>query len=288
MFKERADHVQTPAATYGELWLKSLAPNALYFTNDDGADIPISGAGAYGLGTALAVDTEHDITIAVGEHLDSTRAVVMRLTTAITKRIDADWAVGTGNGGLAPSARTVADTPNASTTYHMFIIMDSTGLIDAGWDTSVTAANLLSDTGYTYYYRVGSYPVDASSNLVGFSQLNNEFLLLSPVRSINDTAPGTSANSYTMNVPVGIQVSAIIGVRMVYNSSSGQGLVTSLDQTDAAPGQTQLTLLCNGNNTDPTVVMNVRTNTSGQIRYRQSDANPDVMIFTYGWIDERL
>jgi len=35
---ERADHIGTPAATFGELWLRSDSPNTLIFTDDAGTD----------------------------------------------------------------------------------------------------------------------------------------------------------------------------------------------------------------------------------------------------------
>jgi hypothetical protein len=46
-FAERADHVETPAATFGELWLRSDTPNVLVFTDDAGTD--------HELGTGAAV-----------------------------------------------------------------------------------------------------------------------------------------------------------------------------------------------------------------------------------------
>lgn len=37
-FTERADHASTPAATFGEIWVKNDAPNNLMFTDDAGTD----------------------------------------------------------------------------------------------------------------------------------------------------------------------------------------------------------------------------------------------------------
>lgn len=62
-FKERADHVQSPAATYGELWVKSDTPNALMFTDDTGLDYNLT-AESPTLGTEQATTsgTEIDFT----------------------------------------------------------------------------------------------------------------------------------------------------------------------------------------------------------------------------------
>ncbi len=49
--KERATPIGTPAATYGELWVKDDAPNALIFTDDAGTDHDL---------TATAVATRYE------------------------------------------------------------------------------------------------------------------------------------------------------------------------------------------------------------------------------------
>src|SRR3972149_3936128 len=70
-------------------------------------------------------------------HATITSRVLLNLTTALTKQIDAAWAVGTNQGGLFSGA--VGNT----TWYHVFLIRRSdTGVVEAGFDTSVTAANL--------------------------------------------------------------------------------------------------------------------------------------------------
>ncbi len=48
LFTERADHVFTPAATRGILWLRSDSPNALIFTDDAGTDHDLTTVFAFG------------------------------------------------------------------------------------------------------------------------------------------------------------------------------------------------------------------------------------------------
>lgn len=96
-------------------------------------------------------DPEHDIDIAVGDCRDFANTKNIKLTSAITKQIDANWAEGAAAGGF-PSSLTLSNT----TWYRVFVILKSDGTIDAGYDTSATAANLLSDaTGYAEYRQVG-------------------------------------------------------------------------------------------------------------------------------------
>jgi len=47
-FTERADHIETPAANFGEIWLKNETPNELYFTDDAGTDWLLNSAGGSG------------------------------------------------------------------------------------------------------------------------------------------------------------------------------------------------------------------------------------------------
>ena len=77
-----------------------------------------------------AGDATNDIDIAAGIWADDTGAVLLRLASGITKRLDAAWAVGSGNGGL--------DTGSiANTTYHLWLIMRSdTGVVDVLFSAS--------------------------------------------------------------------------------------------------------------------------------------------------------
>lgn len=53
-FTERADHIQTPAPTFGELWVRNDTPNALIFTDDAGTDFDLTAGG----GTPGGADTQ--------------------------------------------------------------------------------------------------------------------------------------------------------------------------------------------------------------------------------------
>lgn len=79
-----------------------------------------------GLGTSNnASDATNDIDIAAGTCRDSTNAKDITLASALTKRLDAAWAVGTGNGWLD-----IGTIANGS--YHTYAILRSdTGVVDA-------------------------------------------------------------------------------------------------------------------------------------------------------------
>jgi hypothetical protein len=100
-----------------------------------------------------STDADYDIDVATGSCIatDGSNYKVFTLSSGLTKQIDANWSVGNNAGGF-PSGLSLT----AETMYRVFLIGKSDGTIDAGFDTSSSAANLLSDaTGYTFYKHLG-------------------------------------------------------------------------------------------------------------------------------------
>ena len=275
--------------------------NAVYVCEDaaagtweqiDGGAAGLPSGHIYGLEMSNnAGDATNDIDISAGECRDSTDAVDMTLT-ALTKRLDADWAAGT-NQGMRNSAAAITDT-----TYHIYAVSKAAGADpDIYAHTSTTVATVITalqaETGgadYIYARRIGSI-VRASGAIVGFSQNGNEFLLKA-VTQVTATNPGTAAVLNTLtNVPVGIKVNAICTVNLSDGSPTGATymLVTSPDQTDAAAAVTNFTLFTSASVTAAFTYNNWRTNTSAQIRTRidSSTADHTQRINIHGWVDTR-
>ena len=192
----------------------------------------------------------------------------------ITKRIDAVWAVGTGNGGRASAV-----SLSANTTYHFFLITKADGTADAGWDTSLTATNLLADaTGYIYYRRVMSIKTDASANIPQFTQRGNYFHLHEPTQTrarANITV--TTAQTQTTSAPTGLDtITAHIQSMMSGETGSTKdfwGLLSSLSVTDIVPTSTIHNAQGRRRSSHSADVMNrneVPLNSSAQFRSRWS------------------
>lgn len=114
-----------------------------------------------GLRISSAADADHDITVATGVARDATDAANINLDSALTKQIDAAWAEGNNAGGL-PSGVTLSGPE----WLYFFVIAKADGTVDAGFDASSTAANLLSDASdYTYYRYAGLVKTGASDNV---------------------------------------------------------------------------------------------------------------------------
>jgi hypothetical protein len=323
--KEQAE-ADGPVAGSGQIWVDTATPNVLYFTDDADTDFRLSytntgtgnnvlatsptiatptiasfanathdhsdaaGGGLItrnylsGMGTSVGIDADHDIDVAAGECIDNDNDTWMALS-AITKQIDASWVVGTGNGGLSSSLTVANDT-----WYHVHVVIVS-GVVDVGFDTSVTAANLVTDHSATAYRRIGSVLTNGSANIIGFTQVGDEFLWNTVVNDYAVTSPGTSAVTRTLTVPTGVKVLA----KHVYASQDSTpvgeviGLISSLDQSDTVPSTTLFHTQTGATAERASVEVLVRTNISSQVRTRINSSNADIHQkgITLGWIDHR-
>lgn len=232
-------------------------------------------------------DPTNDIDIAAGAAAsDGATAVVMTLAAALTKRLDAAWAVGTGNGGL--------DTGSiANTTYHVWLIQRSdTGVVDALFSASATAPTM--PTNYDRKRRIGSI-VRAGATILGFVQNGDKFDFKVQRADVSGvTNPGITAVLRTLSVPTGIIVEADITVAMLSTTTVTVYSFSATDPatTDTAPGgvfDLALATLSTAGTYYAVTKKRVTTNTSAQIRTRfgVSDANLSFSIITFGWIDTR-
>jgi len=178
----------------------------------------------------------------------------------------------------------------ADTTYHVFLIKRvDTGVVDALFSTSATTPTL--PTNYTKQRRIGSILREGGA-IVAFSQNGDEFLRAGSLAA-KATSSGTSAVTRVMaGVPDGIVVNALIRMGIFSSASADSVLVTALSQPDEAPATTAtpyLTAISGVTNTHDPQTISVRTDTSRQIRTRQSvgGATETLIMVVYGWIDTR-
>ena len=242
-------------------------------------------------GLILSNDTDanNDVNVTAGEATDSTDAYVLKLTGETTKQIDATWAAGNDAGGLFTGAKA------ADTWYHVFLIRkDSDGTIDAGFDTSVTAANI--PAGYAAYRQVGSVLTDGSSNILVFKMYElsgggSEVIWTTPIEDLDTASQSTSAVSRTLSVPTGKSMVAIFNLHVSNATAQTYLYVRNPDTTELAastsspPGSSLIMTTAAAD----MVIGNyhLRTNTSGQVETTASRATTEVSIWTLGYIDSR-
>ncbi|MDQ2079475.1 hypothetical protein RA307_04710 [Xanthobacteraceae bacterium Astr-EGSB] len=263
------DTVKWDAATAGQMKAMAVLPN--YLTG-----LTLSNN---------ASDATNDIDIAPGAAADSANAATMVLAAALTKRLDAAWAVGSGSGGL--------DTGSiANTTYHVWLIQRSdTGVVDALFSASATAPTMPAN--YDRKRRIGSI-IRTAGAIKQFLQRGDVFRWSGG--AANDgtvTNPGTAAFTRTLTVPTGIAVEAdIVVLAAALTNVNLLILVTSLAETDRAPGPADFTVGVAGpvaGNQNGLPVRGVFTNTSAQVRVRfnNSSTSDTIVMLTHGWIDSR-
>lgn len=249
---------------------------------------PIKAGNLNGLTISNGTDATNDINIATGYATDSTGVVNITLATAMGKQLDVAWAAGGTTG--SPAGGRMSAAAIANTTYHFYVIMKQDGTVDSGFDTSATAPTL--PTGYVYFRRVGSI-LRESAAIVAFTQNNREFRRSVVLSDVNTSAPGTSAVSATLSVPLGIIVDALFSAALIDSTpaSATSMLITALTQTDSAPTGLlkDLRVVASGATVPNAATGDFQrpTNTSAQIRYRLEASTADhiVHLTTLGWVD---
>lgn len=254
-------------------------------SRDDGTIINVYPRG-YINGLTLsnnAGDITNDIDIAGGECVALNSPYWrMALGTPITKRLDAAWAVGTGNGGLDTGAI-------ANTTYHVWLIQRSdTSVVDALFSTSASSPTMPAN--YDRKRRIGSI-VRASAAIRVFRQVGDIFNIQTPVTDRNSTSAAAGA-LITVSVPLGIVVRPIFRMALSVGAA-GSSVVNFLG--DAAAGSANVTVMnvvgsAAGAAEDNVLAPVHHTNTSAQVYFAASILAGTIAnnsLFTYGWIDSR-
>lgn len=226
-------------------------------------------------------DATNDIDIAAGEAAtDAGASLNMTLASALTKRLDAAWAVGTGQGGLDTGS--IADT-----TYHVWLIQRSdTGVVDALFSTSVSSPTM--PTNYDRKRRIGSI-IRESGAIVAFTQRGDRFQRTVPKISANTSIGVTTAQSFACDVPSGIEVLALLTAWALTTGTTSSIGITPLTETDqaiaAATGNINLRDPSAGSGMSAS--LDVMTNTSRQVRVRAGASITTFILTTRGWIDTR-
>ncbi|MBN9235086.1 MULTISPECIES: hypothetical protein [Phyllobacteriaceae] len=225
-------------------------------------------------------DAVNDIDVAAGVCSDST-GIANIVLGAMTKRMDANWSGGSGNGALDTGAL-------VDGWYHVFAILKPTpATSDLLVSQSVNAPTL--PTGYTMFRRIGSVLRDAGS-LVKFRQWGDIFKWDVPRRSFTNTA-AVALGPLALDVPPGVRVSPILSSNILL-SAVGNAVQLMGD----GEGTTAAMAICRANIASSNTFTNLTgpgaflTNTVRQVQFQQllttgtlGSSTVDVM----GWRDLR-
>jgi len=233
-----------------------------------------------------ATATANGITVTAGTCKDSSNTYDMFLNSSLGKKIDATWAAGgvpnACVGGLADGV-----SLTNSTWYYMHAIMKADGSVDAGFDTSITADNLINDpavisNGFLYYRRIGAFYYNVAE-FKNFNNVGNQFLFASPERIYNGAA--TTSASLTTTIAPPNQVAILTG-----STKENTILFTAPSSTDFSPSSDVYTIKMynSGGDADyfPFGYLQIQTDGSSRIRHR-STGTKTLEIMSAGYIDYR-
>lgn len=215
--------------------------------------------GIWGLTYANDVtDATNDIVIAPGGAMDSTGTCWLALASALTKRLDAAWAVGTNQGGILSGSAADVD-------YNIWLIgrTDLTA-VDIGFETTANATPTLP-SGYTFYRKVGFFK-RVTGVITPFFTYETagggiEVEWRTGFNSINTGALTNTRRTDALAVPLTFSTIAHVRWLVVETGASFYFLLCCPDETDGTPGQTV-----------PGAVAFVNTAASGELQVRTSAA----------------
>lgn len=222
-------------------------------------------------------------TVAAGVATDSTTADMLTLSSAISKTTGA-WAVGSGSGGLDTGA--IAN----STWYHVYLIKRAdTQVVDALISLSPSSPTL--PTNYTLYRRIGAMKTNSAGQWTRFVQVGDEFIWDVPVKDIDVNTLGTAVSTFGLaSVPTGFKVNALVRGYVFISGSNCLVAIFSPDEAGITAVNVPTGNITIGNPSGSLAgqfTLNVRTNTSGQIKAVSSLASTTLTLVTYGWVDRR-
>ena len=227
-----------------------------------------------------APTTTIDVSAGSARNLLNTLDINLAAATSGILQTSGAWAAGDGQNKILLGSR------GANQTWHIFVIYNSAGANDIGLHQSLNPTADLP-AGFTGYRRVGSLRTLSDGTIKRFEYKGNQCDFNNPLRDINVTGAGATTDFYTVGVPTGIQVQAIM--QMFARSTVGSAAYNINE-----PGADDI-ILYNG----PTVVspaanqtvgfgrVYVFTNTSAQIQIAASVAGNTYSGGAYGFVDTR-
>lgn len=168
----------------------------------NGGNSPLPRGYIFGLRIANnASDTANDIDVLAGKCRDQSDANDMLLGTTITKRLDASWAVGSGNGGLDTGTKAI------NTLYWVHLIRrDVDGVTDALFSTSWQSPTLPG--GWSKFRPLMPVSTDGSGNLRQFIQTGDEMQFVTSIAITSSAANTTATLRSLTGLPIGPKVFA--------------------------------------------------------------------------------
>lgn len=237
-----------------------------------------------GLELTVAAATPAYIRVATGVCRSADDTINMRVSSPLHRTVSALWVTAATGGGVGVSW--VKFIP-----YHVFVIKTGASAFDIGFDTAITASNVLARASGTKYRRIGSLNTATTAGAMKAVLQIGDHVMLNPppygnTTGLAQTASGIQAFALVKlgYVPTGVRL--LVNVRAFASDTMGRFCFHSagdLDQFVSAPNQEALY-----NPSVGPIAAWAWTSASGDVRYTQYGGGAStVKIVTLGWKDER-
>lgn len=255
--------------------------------------MPASIAGLYnyisGFVPTPGADTDHDLSFSYGTCRNAADTVWCKPTwTTLVKQIDAAFAEGTNQGGMATGS-----VANSTAYYYNLIRKNSdTTVFDICIDVSSSNAN--TPSGWTFMREIHREFTDGSANLrsQSYREISGGGIrckLNTIVREFQDTNPGADLVTKTLSCPPGVEVDAYVILADGSPASATELLITEVGSAATEPGATIANLALDGTDLSESRGLQIYTDSSRNIEYEldQSTADHVVTMYLYGWTNHR-
>ncbi|QIG75016.1 hypothetical protein EVC14_018 [Rhizobium phage RHph_I3_18] len=209
--------------------------------------------------------------------------LIVRNLAAFTKRINATFSAGSGNGGLDTGA------VGASGTYFAYALRkDSDRTFDVVFSASATSAGVTTTllTGYTIIKQIGVVLTDASSLIRQFIMYaRDEYTFVTPIKDAVSAAISSTSALLSLTVPNGVKSKAKLRFQYQSTATTASALIS-----DPAQGVLAAGIGNDGGNIGTVQVASgfsvgtgdIWTNTSKQVRY-VAGASGNLWVWTDGF-----
>lgn len=224
-------------------------------------------------------DPDHDLLVGSGAARSDDNTADIALIGSIIKRLDAVWAVGTGNGMLDGGAQV------ANTWYFIYAIMrPDTEVVDILASTSSTAPTM--PTNYTKKKLIFAVQTDAGNLIKKFVHIKEWVLWKDPFKDQDVTTLSTARTLYLVSAPLGFETEVILNMFVSHGSAEAMVLFTQPDVNDEAPSLTVEPFASHKlptSNSDMIHQLRMWTNTASQIGARSSHTTTTLRLATVGY-----
>lgn len=263
--------------------------------NDISARPPFPQDYITGLPITVAVTSRGTVEIGAGACRSYDNVMNLVVSSVLTRTATAQWVTAAGGGG-----RALAATLGNKQTYHFFVFKTAASTIDIGFDTVLTASNLMARASATHYRRVGSFHTGTGGAFGSHSQLHGYVRFHDSAADANATFTATVGNATTpfhsklTRVPTGLNLRAKVAIgglvgpataiflRIADGEATGPNLAIG-------PGYGPLAYKAVSGELPAHYIGEYWTNVSGELSFcvNSATANCKTQMRTLGWWDPR-